>query len=71
MKENEMLQFRNFGKKSLSEIRAKLEELGLGFDQEELLRDSYGITRENLKELIAAFLAERVVEGEISSGNGE
>lgn len=70
MKETEMLQFRNFGKKSLSEIRAKLEELGLGFDQEEMLLASYSITRENLKGLIAAFLAERAVEGE-SSGNGE
>ncbi len=71
MKENEMLQFRNFGKKSLSEIRDKLEELGLGFDQADLLRDSYGITRENLKELIAVFLAEQAIEGEVGSGNGE
>jgi DNA-directed RNA polymerase subunit alpha len=71
MKETEMLQFRNFGKKSLGEIRDKLLELGLGFDQEDLLRDKYGITRENLKQLIEAFLVEKAIEGEMTTGNGE
>jgi len=28
--EADMLKYRNFGKKSLNEIKAKLEELGLG-----------------------------------------
>ena len=36
--EAEMLKYRNFGKKSLNEIKAKLQELGLGlgvkFDEE-------------------------------------
>ncbi len=49
MPESEMLKFRNFGKKSLNEIKAKLEEMGLGLGMD-LTR--YGITRENVKEII-------------------
>lgn len=49
MAEPEMLKFRNFGKKSLNEIKAKLEEMGmhLGMDLAK-----YGITRENVKEAV-------------------
>ena len=38
MPESEMLKFRNFGKKSLNEIKAKLEEMGLslGMDLDEI-----------------------------------
>ncbi len=38
MPESEMLRFRNFGKKSLTEIKQKLDELGLslGMDLEQI-----------------------------------
>ncbi|MCH9612844.1 MAG: DNA-directed RNA polymerase subunit alpha [Chlamydiia bacterium] len=50
MPESDMLKFRNFGKKSLNEIKAKLEEMGLylGMDL-----SKYGITRDNVKEVIS------------------
>lgn len=53
MPESEMLKFRNFGKKSLNEIKAKLEEMGLhlGMDLAKL-----GINRENVKESIQDYL---------------
>lgn len=56
MPESEMLKFRNFGKKSLNEIKAKLEEMGLslGMDLSKL-----GITRENVKTLITDYLTEK------------
>jgi DNA-directed RNA polymerase subunit alpha len=49
MPEPEMLKFRNFGKKSLNEIKGKLDDmkLYLGMDL-----SKYNITRENVKELI-------------------
>ena len=51
-----MLRFRNFGKKSLNEIKAKLEEMSLylGMDLSKL-----GITRENVKEVIGQYQSER------------
>ena len=51
--ESEMLKFRNFGKKSLNEIKAKLTEmeLHLGMDL-----TKYGITRENVREVIIAYI---------------
>jgi DNA-directed RNA polymerase subunit alpha len=51
--EREMLGFRNFGKKSLNEIKAKLEgmELGLGMD----LDKKFGINRDNAKEVIKRY----------------
>ncbi|MCI0382506.1 MAG: DNA-directed RNA polymerase subunit alpha [Chlamydiae bacterium] len=56
MPESEMLKFRNFGKKSLNEIKAKLEEMGLflGMDLSKI-----GITRENVKQVITAYLSEK------------
>jgi DNA-directed RNA polymerase subunit alpha len=47
--ESEMLKFRNFGKKSLNEIKAKLFEMGLclGMDL-----SKYGVTRENVKNIV-------------------
>jgi len=50
MHEADMLKFRNFGKKSLNEIKAKLEEMGLylGMDL-----SKYGITKDNVKDLAA------------------
>lgn len=54
--ERKMLEFRNFGKKSLNEIKAKLTEMGmhLGMD---LTR--YGITCDNVKDKIRAYMEER------------
>lgn len=53
MPESEMLKFRNFGKKSLNEIKEKLEELNLylGMDLSKL-----GITRDNVKQVIHDYL---------------
>ena len=56
MPEPEMLKFRNFGKKSLNEIKAKLEEmhLHLGMDLSKV-----GVTRDNVKQVIQDYLAEK------------
>lgn len=56
MPESEMLKFRNFGKKSLNEIKAKLEEMGLslGMDLSKL-----GITRDNVKIMLQEYLNEK------------
>lgn len=50
--ERKMLEFRNFGKKSLNEIKAKLTEMGLslGMDLSE-----FGVTPENVKESVREF----------------
>ena len=55
MPESDMLRFRNFGKKSLNEIKAKLEEMSLylGMDLSKL-----GITRDNVKEVIEQYQSE-------------
>lgn len=54
--ESELLKFRNFGKKSLSEIKAKLSEMSLqlGMDLSPL-----GITRENIKEVIHSYTEQK------------
>jgi DNA-directed RNA polymerase subunit alpha len=57
MPESEMLRFRNFGKKSLTEIKQKLDELELSLGMD---LSKYGITRENIKETITAYLQEKV-----------
>jgi DNA-directed RNA polymerase subunit alpha len=49
MAEPEMLKFRNFGKKSLNEIKAKLEEMGLHLGMD---LAKYGITRDNVKDAV-------------------
>src|SRR5262249_9212680 len=56
MPESEMLKFRNFGKKSLNEIKAKLEEMGLylGMDLAK-----FGITRDNVKQVIQDYITEK------------
>lgn len=56
MPESEMLKFRNFGKKSLNEIKAKLEEMGLHLGMD-LAR--VGISRENVKEVIEEYLSQK------------
>jgi len=54
--EKKMLEFRNFGKKSLNEIKAKLQEmnLGLGMDLSNL-----GVTFENVKDKMKELLDQR------------
>lgn len=61
MPESEMLKFRNFGKKSLNEIKHKLEEMGLslGMDLAKL-----GITRDNVKTIINEYLSEKAGKNE-------
>lgn len=54
--ERKMLEFRNFGKKSLNEIKAKLNEMGLHLGMD-LIR--YGITTENAKDKIRQYLEEK------------
>jgi DNA-directed RNA polymerase subunit alpha len=54
--ERKMLEFRNFGKKSLNEIKAKLNEMGLHLGME---LGRYGITADNAKERIRAYQEER------------
>lgn len=61
MPESKLLQFRNFGKKSLSEIKAKLTEMGLclGMDLTHL-----GITLDNSKDKIKQLAHEIKSKGE-------
>lgn len=54
--ESELLKFRNFGKKSLSEIKAKLSEMGLQLGME---LGPLGITRENIKEIIQTYTEQK------------
>ena len=62
MPESEMLRFRNFGKKSLTEIKQKLDELGLALGMD---LAKYGINRDNIKQVIAVHQQEK------ASGNPE
>ncbi len=55
MPEPKLLQFRNFGKKSLNEIKAKLTEMGLGLGMD-LTR--FGINQDNVKDKINQYLEE-------------
>lgn len=55
MPEPKLLLFRNFGKKSLNEIKAKLSEMGLGLGMD---LSKFGITHENVKDKIQKYLDE-------------
>jgi DNA-directed RNA polymerase subunit alpha len=59
MPESDMLKFRNFGKKSLNEIKEKLQEMGLylGMDLSRL-----GITRDNVKQVTDQYIQEKAGE---------
>lgn len=57
--EPDMLKYRNFGKKSLNEIKAKLEEMGLGLGMD---LSRFGITRDNIKQMIADYLEQKGAE---------
>jgi DNA-directed RNA polymerase subunit alpha len=54
--ERKMLEFRNFGKKSLNEIKAKLVEMGLHLGMD---LNRYGITQDNVKEKIRQYQEEK------------
>lgn len=54
--EAEMLKYRNFGKKSLTEIKQKLEELGLMLEMD---LSKYGINRDNVKQMIQTYMQEK------------
>lgn len=54
--ERKMLEFRNFGKKSLNEIKAKLTEMGLGLGMD---LSRFGITSDNVKDKIRYYQEER------------
>jgi DNA-directed RNA polymerase subunit alpha len=56
MPESEMLKFRNFGKKSLNEIKSKLEEMGLSLGMD---LSRFGITRDNCKDVITEYLNQK------------
>lgn len=57
MPESEMLRFRNFGKKSLNEIKAKLDEMGLHLGMD---LGKYGITKDNVHQVIKDFQNEKL-----------
>lgn len=54
--ERRMLEFRNFGKKSLNEIKAKLHEMGLHLGMD---LGRFGITPDNVKDKIKQFREEK------------
>lgn len=61
--ERRMLEFRNFGKKSLNEIKAKLHEMGLHLGMD---LSNFGITVENVKERIKEYRTEKLSKKELS-----
>lgn len=61
--ERKMLEFRNFGKKSLTEIKEKLETMGLTLGMD-LAR--YGITEENVHEKVAEYREQHATGVEFS-----
>lgn len=56
--ERRMLEFRNFGKKSLTEIKAKLSEMGLHLGMD---LSRHGITPDNVREKVRKMIEERKV----------
>lgn len=54
--ERKMLEFRNFGKKSLNEIKAKLTDMGLSLGMD---LSRFGITPDNVKDKVRHLLEER------------
>lgn len=61
--ERKMLEFRNFGKKSLNEIKAKLHEMGLSLGMD---LSRYGITHDNVKDKIKIYNEERKGKKELA-----
>lgn len=60
--ERRMLEFRNFGKKSLNEIKAKLEEMNLNLGMD---ISCFGITPDNVKDKIKAYRDEKKKKREL------
>jgi DNA-directed RNA polymerase subunit alpha len=60
--ERRMLEFRNFGKKSLNEIKAKLHEMGLHLGMD---LSRFGITPDNVKEKIKQYREEKKKKKEL------
>lgn len=60
--ERRMLEFRNFGKKSLNEIKAKLHEMGLHLGMD---LGRFGITPDNVKEKIRQYRDEKKKKKEL------
>ncbi|WP_068466960.1 DNA-directed RNA polymerase subunit alpha [Candidatus Protochlamydia phocaeensis] len=60
--ERRMLEFRNFGKKSLNEIKAKLNEMGLHLGMD---LSRFGITPDNVKEKIKQYREEKKKKKEL------
>lgn len=56
MPEAQLLQFRNFGKKSLNEIKARLSEMNLGLGMD---LSRFGITQDNVKDLMNKYVKEQ------------
>jgi len=56
MTEAEMLKFRNFGKKSLNEIKKTLNGMGLSLGMD---LSKHGIDRDNVKEFVKNYLEEK------------
>lgn len=54
--ESELLKFRNFGKKSLSEIKAKLTEMGLHLGMD---LAAFGLNRDNIRDFVQNHLEEK------------
>lgn len=59
--ERRMLEFKNFGKKSLNEIKQKLHDMGLHLGME---LGSYGITLDNVKDKMREMQEQRALENE-------
>lgn len=56
--ESEMLKYRNFGKKSLNEIKDKLHEMGLSLGMD---LSRYGINKDNVKDVVSEYEKEEKV----------
>jgi DNA-directed RNA polymerase subunit alpha len=57
MPESDMLRFRNFGKKSLNEIKAKLEEMNLHLGMD---LSKFGINKDNVEEVVNQYLNDKI-----------
>ncbi len=57
MPESDMLRFRNFGKKSLNEIKAKLDDMGLSLGMD---LSRYAINKDNVKDIVQQYLNEKL-----------
>ncbi len=62
--ERRMLEFRNFGKKSLNEIKAKLTEMNLHLGMD---LSAFGLTSDNVKEKVRQYNEERKGKREVYS----